>query len=237
MATPARAPFLVNRVREAWPHLRAALLSLHCLAVALAAIPSVTRTNPIVVSDPQFASEVHPWAELLGASDEVFASHAERFRRDWIGVHDHLVEPFERYLALLGAQQPWGMFSSPNRSPSRFVLEVGTLPDALADGAAAQEQWHFLSGLPPGAWRGSFFKSERTRSFINQITRHGLWSLADPFCLYVTREAYRDDPRWEQARCTFESAPASPLPWQVSGVAAPRPGPHVDYRRVVKRDR
>ena len=28
-----------------------------------------------------------------------------------------------------------------------------------------------------------------------------------------------------------------PLPWQVSGVAAPRSGPHVDYRRVVKRDR
>ncbi|HEV3191231.1 MAG TPA: hypothetical protein VGY54_12070 [Polyangiaceae bacterium] len=227
---------LVHRVGEAWPQLRAALLSAHCLAIALAAIPLMSRTHAIAVSDPQFASEVHPWAELLGVSDEMFASRAERLRADWIEVRDCLIGPFERYLTLLGAQQPWGMFSSPNRSPSRFVLEVWDPRDAPTEDVVSQDDWRFLSGLPPGAWRPSFFESERTRTVVNKIARNDLWSLADQFCLYVAREAFQDNRTWEQARCTFVSEPASPPPWRARAVAVPTPGPHVDYRRVVKRD-
>jgi hypothetical protein len=227
---------LLHRVREAWPHLRAALLSVHCLAVVLAAIPSMSGTHPIAISDPQFASEVHPWAKLFGVSDEAFAGDAERLRTKWIEVHDRLTRPFDYYLALLGAQQPWGMFSSPNRSPSRFVLDVGEPRDATASEAVLQDHWRFLSGLPPGAWRASFFESERTRSVLNKITRNELWSLADEFCLYVAREAFQDGRTGEPARCTFVSQPASPPPWRASADAAPRPAPHVDYRRVVKHD-
>ena len=207
------------------------------MAVVLAAIPSMSSTHPIAVTDPQFASEMHPWAKFLGVSDEAFAGDAERLRTDWIEVHDRLIGPFERYLALLGAQQPWGMFSSPNRSPSRFMLEVWPSPKAPTNEAASQDQWRFLSGLPPGGWRGSFFESERTRSVLNKITRYNLWSLADPFCLYVARKAFRDDRMVERARCTFVSEPASSPPWRTATEAIPRPGPHVDYRRVVERDR
>ena len=225
------------RVREAWPRLRAALLPVHCLAIALAAIPSMSRTRPIAATDPQFASELHPWARLFGVSDEVFARDAERLRANWIEVHDRLIGPFERYLALLGAQQPWGMFSSPNRSPSRFLLEVWEPRAAPTNEAVSQDDWRSLSGLPAGAWRASFFESERTRSLLNNIARNDLWSLADQFCLYVAREAFQEDPSAEQARCTFVSEPASPPPWRARAVAVSTLVPHVDYLRVVKRDR
>jgi hypothetical protein len=218
-----------DRFRAAWPHLRAGFVTLHCLAVALAAIPSMSGTHPIDVRDSQYAAEVHPWARLLRVSDEAFARTAENLRADWIATHDRWVGPFEQYLALLGTQQPWDMFSTTNRTSARFSVEAS--PGRGPEPAAAD--WRLVSGLPAGDWRRPFFESDRTRSFINHVIRRGLWSSGDELCLYLARELLREDSRWQEVRCTFRSEPSPSPPWQVGTRSDAKP--RIDHTFVTKR--
>jgi hypothetical protein len=208
------------------------LVALHCLAVALAAIPSMADTRPLSVDDPQFAAEVHPWARLLGVSDETFAKRAESARTSWIATRGRVIAPIDEYLGLVGAEQPWDMFSTPNRTSARFSLEVRPLVGSAGNDSEAG--WQFLSGLPAGPWRRSFFESERTRTVLNIISRHRIWSLADELCLRLARDALRENDQWREARCVFTSEP-SPS-WRVDAPRSAAGGPRVDYSRVVQRE-
>jgi hypothetical protein len=115
---------LVHRIRHAWPSLRAGLVTVHCLAVAVAAVPRLTQMRPLLASDPQTAFEIHPWAQLFGVSDETFGREAEALRSGWANAQQRATAPFDAYLSFFGAHQPWGMFACPNRSPTRFSVEV-----------------------------------------------------------------------------------------------------------------
>jgi hypothetical protein len=151
-------------------------------------------------------------------TDDAFAQRAAAARREWGDARTFVVGPFERYLAALGANQPWSMFSTPNRTPTRFVVE------ASRDGA-----WFFVSGVPSGAWRASFFDSERVRSFLNAVARDRAWSLADDFCDRIAQDALRANTEWTRMRCTFTSAPSAS--WRAPSVSEP----HVDWQREVAR--
>jgi hypothetical protein len=209
-------------MRASWPHVRAAVVSLHCAAIAIVAAPAPPSTSHVLqVGEPGFASEVHPWARLFRMSDEAFAVDAERARVRWVETRARWVAPFERYLDLVGAREPWSMFSSPNRTPSRFLLEVR---------GARNDDWLFLSGVPAGQWRRSFFESERVRSFINTAGRRRDTTTADALCERLARDALRERPNSVEVRCSFVSVP-SPS-WRSAGVAASR----VDWSRVVGRE-
>lgn len=220
---PRRRPAM--DLRAAWPHLRAALVTLHCAAIALVAIPSPSPSVHVLrVNEPGFATEVHPWAQLFGVSDVAFADGAERARARWVETRARWLAPLERYLAWVGAPQAWSMFSSPNRSPSHFVVEVRSASDA-------EDDWHYLSGLPAGPWRRSFFESERVRSLVNVAGRAHDARLADDLCFHVARLALREHGDWDKARCRLVSTP-SPS-WRTPERGALR----VAWSRVVDRDR
>lgn len=212
-------------LRAAWPHVRAALVTLHCAAVAIVAIPSPSPSVHVLrVDEPGFATEVHPWARLFGVSDEAFSDRADRVRARWVETRARWLAPVERYLAWVGASQAWSMFSSPNRSPAHFVVEVRAASDA-------EGEWRFLSGLPAGPWRRSLFESERVRSLVNVAGRARDARLADALCVHVAREALREQRDWDEVRCRLVSTP-SPS-WRTSERGAPR----VEWSRVVDRDR
>ena len=220
-------PGWVRRLAPTWPRVRATLVTLHCAAIALAAVPAPTpSTHVITPDDPSFPAEVHPWAKLFGMSDAAFARRAEAARSWWADRHAWLASPFERYLALIGARQPWSLFSSPNRWPARFELDLRTVRTADDDG------WRLLSGLPPGSWRRSFFESERVRSLLNGIVRSGRWQDAEDLCVYVARRALDEHRAAAQARCLFV-ATATPS-WRVA--ASEGPARRVIYSRVIDRD-
>jgi hypothetical protein len=244
------ARLLAARARARWPEARAVLVTLHCAAVALAAIPSMEYTRPWTVDDPHFAAEVHPWASLFGASDEAFARTAERGRRTWIAIHGRVIAPIDVYLDAVGAPQPWDMFSTPNRTSAWFSVDVQPRPGSQLElpvgrGAAANESvrpddaqaggsgWQFLSGLPSGSWRRAFFESERTRSFLNRVDHHEDWALAEMLCRYLGRDAFEEDERLARVRCTFTSQP-SPT-WRAASPAGTGSGPRIDHSFVVER--
>jgi hypothetical protein len=180
------------------------------------AFPAPTGTGRVLSPDhPSFATEVRPWARLFRMSDEEFARRAISVREGWVSGRARVVAPLERYLSLLGAQQPWSMFSTPNRFPKNFVVEVRT----------AGGEWQFLSGLPSGAWRRSFFENERTRSWLNQIGAQELTPLFDSFCELVAGEALRDA-KWQAARCRLQRAHA--IDWR-----HPEPAPVEDLMEKV----
>ncbi len=216
--------------RNAWPDVRAVLVTLHCLAVALVACPGPSASSRLIgPDDPRFASEVHPWAKLLGVSDETFAKRAEEVRSRWLLTRALVVTPFERYLSAVGALQPWSLFSAPNRAPARFTLEVRS----GGQRSSSQDAWNFLSGLPAGPWRRAFFESERVRSVLNDIGRSQRWADADAFCDYIGHEALREAADRAEARCQFVAVPTPSWRPEVSEHAAAR----VLYSRVVERGR
>ncbi len=184
--------------------MRAALVALHCVAIALVAAPAPSASSRVVdVSDPRFAAEVHPWATLVGLSDREFARRAERVRASWVDLRGSVVAPFERYLDVAGARQPWSLFSAPNASPVCLVLDTRPAPSP-----GGEAGWRFLSGLPPGEWRRGLFDSERMRSWLNTVARSGRWDEAGSICDYLGREALREDGQWAQVRCRFVSTPS-----------------------------
>ena len=222
-----------HRLRAAWPNVRAAIVTFHCLAVGLVAIAQTVGDLPISVDNPRFATEAHPWAALLGMPDDSFARRAEAIRLGWISARERTAGPLERYLAIVGAEQPWNMFCLPSRTPPRFALEVSTL---VAGEPVPDGEWHLLSGLPAQDWRRAFFESERTRSVLNNIESAHQWSDADDFCRYLGREALREDPARARARCTFALAPAPRPPWEVGTFSKDRLTPRLEYTRVVDRE-
>jgi hypothetical protein len=234
MPPSMQARSLAARLRPFWPQARAVLVTFHCLAIALAAIPTMTDSHPLSAGDPQFATQVHPFARLFGVSDETFASHAESARTSWIAIHGRLIVPLERYLDLVGAQQPWDMFSLPILTPARFSLEVRPRTEFAVNDS--ENGWQFLSGLPAGSWRRPFFEAERTRSLLNHIGRRGVWALADELCLRLARDALREDDRWAEARCVFASQPSPSPPWSLGTPTGANRWPRVDYIRVVQRE-
>jgi hypothetical protein len=215
-----------SAIATAWPHIRAALVAFHCVAVALVAAPAPSESASVLApDDPRFASELHPWAKLLDLSDEAFATRLEHVRARWVEGRRDLLAPFTAYLELVGARQPWNMFAAPNRTPSRFTFEVRDV--RRADPEAG---WIFLAGLPSGSWRRSFFESERSRSFLNNVARSGAWSLADDLCAWLAGRAFDEGP-WREARCSFVSAEAPS--WRVG--APPSARSTMDHSLVVDR--
>ena len=182
-----------------WPHFRAALVTLHCLAVALVALPAPSGSSRLIaVDDPRFASEVHPWARLFGVSDQAFADKAAAVRTAWVETRGRVVQPFERYLSLVGAEQHWHMFSTPRRAPPRFAVEARD----------TGREWQWIAGVPSGRWRPSLFGNERTRSLINNLEHHGHWPLAELLCARLSARLVADEPVWREARCRVVVAPS-----------------------------
>jgi hypothetical protein len=176
--------------------IRAALITLHIVLVVLVAIPAPSPAGVnLAGTDPGFMAHVRPWARLFHADEQRFADWAVATGRSWVAWRLWLLSPAMKYLELVGGGQEWHMFSSPNRMPSRFVLDAR--PVALADDF---EGWQWLSGLPAGSWRPELFRSERMRSLINAVARYDGGPLSESLCLHFAAELSKE---WAQVRCRF----------------------------------
>jgi hypothetical protein len=190
---------ILARMPARWPQVRAVLVTLHIVAVALVALPAPSGSSRLIsVDDPRFASEVHPWARLFHLSDEEFAGKAAAVRGAWVAARARVVHPFEEYLSLVGAQQPWHMFSTPQRVPVRLLIEA----------RAGDGEWQWISGVPAGRWRPSLFRNERMRSLVNNVQHNGYWPLAERLCERLSADLFADEPAWREARCRVVAAPS-----------------------------
>jgi hypothetical protein len=178
---------------RSWPQLRAALVTFHVVALVLVNVPAPTG-SPLALTghDASAGEELATWARVLHVPPAELARELLTIRAAWLSSRARILGPFDAYQRLVGAQQPWQMFSAPNRAPARLVIEV------MSAGGLA---WSFVGGLPLGDWRPLLFNSERLRSFTNATAREADHAQLDALCDALGRLALADHAGATQARC------------------------------------
>ena len=169
-----------------WPHLRAALILLHVVAVLALAIPSVRAgLDRRSWSDPTVQDELRGWADRFGMEPKDFEEKAWRIAQAWSGIHETITAPFEPYRAYVGVRQPWVMFVAPQRYPARIEIEI-------QEGNAWRTIYRERSS--EHEWNRTLFDHDRMRS---AFFRFG-WDRYAPnyreFAEWVAKEAARDFP-------------------------------------------
>jgi hypothetical protein len=114
-----------------WPPVRAALVTLHLVAVTLLAIPAPPEAalSPEIWRDAQVHDEVSTWADRLsGWGLAVTPTELEEFLRaasqEYLPARNALVAPFEPYYTYCHAYQSWQMFCAPDRAPTRLHVDI-----------------------------------------------------------------------------------------------------------------
>ena len=122
--------------RRLWPHVRAALVLLHLVAVVALAIPSLRAgLDRGSWADPTVQDEFRAGLRDSKWSRRRSRSRRGRFAQRWSRLHEAMTAPFEPYRTYLGVRQPWVMFVAPHRYPARLeieILEAGELAHDLS---------------------------------------------------------------------------------------------------------
>lgn len=122
----ARLSSWQNSARYA--RLRAALLLVHFLVVAIVAIPAPTaRVNARTWEKPTMRLELERWTRQLNrlgveTTRQELAQRITRWSGNWRAARRTLTAPLRSYLRALGTPQSWYMFTGADRVPQRFAL-------------------------------------------------------------------------------------------------------------------
>jgi hypothetical protein len=200
-----------------WPPLRAALVSLHLLAVTLVAFPAPPgfTLNRSTWRDPAVQAELASWTERLGGLGvETNPAELEDFlleaTRKYLGVRDALVDPFGPYYSYCGTYQSWQMFSAPDRTPSRLHVDV-------EEGG----RWRTVTVErdPEHPWLDGWLSHHRLRPAVFTFGR-GAGDYRT-FAEWLAEQAKRDFPHATRVRVRYYQA-RTPTPEEMR--AGSRPG-------------
>lgn len=214
----AIVPRVTARARwsAAWPHLRAALVAFHLLAIVLSAIPApaggMNRKN---WADPTVQGEFEAWGRRLGIDADRLEDALWSLARTWMGFRELYLTPVRPYLELTGTDQPWRMFVAPHRYPARYQVQV-----RAADAGADDWETVFEERSPTAQWRASFFAQERVRSALFRYSWPEYSHDARRFCDHLGRRLFEERPGAEWVRCRYWKA-KSPSPEEARRGAMP----------------
>lgn len=113
-----------------WPHVRAALITFHVVAVLMMAFPAPAGVmSKKAWAEPAVQDEIRLFADRIsGFGTEVTPEELESFlwdfSKDFLDVRKTVLKPVKPYGEYLGARQGWRMFSAPHRYPSRLVVDI-----------------------------------------------------------------------------------------------------------------
>lgn len=204
--------------RPWWPHVRAALVAAHVLAVGVAALPAPEGgMNRAAWADPTVQAELDAWAgrlRSLGLPVERAAleDHLWVVGRTWTQARAALLRPLRPYYRGAGTNQSWRMFVAPHRFPARLVLSV------REDGA-----WRdvYVERDPQRRWMGRQLDHDRFRSAIFRYSWPGYGRAWAELGQWLALRAARDFPRASHLRLRF-ARQRSPSPAEVrAGVEPP----------------
>lgn len=210
-----RLPAPLERVRPWWPHLRAALVSFHLIAIVLSAIPApaggMNRRN---WKDATVQGELKDWGRRLGVDPATLEDSLYAFAKGYMHVRDLWLYPVEPYLDITGTDQPWRMFVAPHRHPARYRVEAQT-------NAESEFELLFEERSPDARWHADLFEQERTRSVLFRYAWPEYSSDSRQFCSWVATKVFEERPDVASVRCRYWKAP-SPSPEEArSGVELP----------------
>jgi hypothetical protein len=190
-----------------WPQVRAALISLHLVAVSLLAFPAppAHAVDPAAWQNPRVQEELHAWAERFQAAgidvspaeleESAFAA-ACRF----LQIRDALVWPFQPYYEYCGTYQSWRMFTGPEHAPTRLQVDI-------------QEygQWRtvHVERDPERTWLDGWLSHHRMRPAVESFAMSE--SAFEPFAAWIAESAERDFPEARRVRVRYWKQP-TPTP-------------------------
>ena len=146
-----------------WPHVRAALVSLHLLAIVIMATPSLGGAmSRKAWQQETVQSEFSAWSgRLNGLGFDTTPAGLEDWAwgvaTKWTEIRKSLNEPLSPYHEYVGVRQRWRMFAAPHRVPARLEIEM-----------QKGGQWHkvYVQGSDRYNWRSHQLAHERMRAAI-----------------------------------------------------------------------
>lgn len=188
--------------RPAWrrkygPHLRAAFVAFHVLAMAAFALPGATRLNKRSAwRVPNTRHDVAQWAgRLRGLGVDTDAERLEedlyRANRRWTRTRAWIHAPFRPYYDLGGVRQGWAMFSSPMRYPGWLHVDVDR-----------GQGWEtiYVSRSETETWSRGRFDNNRVRKLVGRFSRRKDTKMFRQLAEWVAREVAREDERVQRVR-------------------------------------
>ncbi|MEM9695973.1 MAG: hypothetical protein AAGA56_25745, partial [Myxococcota bacterium] len=116
-----------------WPHLRAALIALHVVAIIVLSFPGSGKLDQRWRwKQPRAQHEIKAWGQkfrdwgLFEGSDPEFEEALWALAQRYVHTRNAIVAPFQPYGTYAGANQGWGMFKAPARTPHSLSLSVVT---------------------------------------------------------------------------------------------------------------
>lgn len=192
-----------------WPHLRAAFISFHLLAILLDASPDPSvGMNRSAWKDPTVRREFDSWAKMLGVEEPVFEDFLWNTAVKTVAVRKVVMTPFTPYLRFTGTQQAWQMFVAPHRYPTRLQLQVHPNGESLKE-----EVWQtvFEERSSTFTWHEERFGSERLRASIFRWGWPNYQEAWHRACKIFASELLAEHPEADMARCRFRKV-ESPSP-------------------------
>jgi hypothetical protein len=141
-----------------WPHLRAALVTAHIVAIFACAFPSPSGgMNRSSWRDPTVQAEIAAWGERLSVPPDVLEEHLWSLATAFMGLRKKALAPFQPYYHHAGTWQAWHMFVAPHRNPARLHIDIDR------DGT-----WEtvYISRDPQLRWRAELFDHSRGRAAL-----------------------------------------------------------------------
>jgi hypothetical protein len=202
-----------------WPHLRAALVALHLLAISLMAMPApgggMNRKN---WEDPTVQDEFTAWTARFNAvgvhiTSRQLQDRAYTFSSKFMWVRDRALKPFNPYYTYCGTWQSWRMFVAPHRYPAKMFVDIRS--DGEFQTVYEERSW-------TARWRGYQLDHDRFRSLIFRFSWPTYKKMYTEFVDWLAIEAAHDFPDGKELRVRFAKR-RSPTPEEVRSHDQPTP--------------
>lgn len=187
-------------LRGAWPHVRAALIVVHLVAITLMALPAPGGgMNRKAWKDPTVQAELTAWATRLsgwGLTIETgeLEDHLWDFSTVFMSVRTKALAPFRPYYRTVGTSQSWRMFVAPHRYPSRLEVAV-----------EREGSWQtiYVARSPDKDWRHHQLDNDRIRSIVFRYGWKQYRSSYNRFARWLSDRAFEDFPDVTRVRVRF----------------------------------
>lgn len=184
-------------MKAVWPHIRAALVALHVIAIVLMASPDpgsgMRRSS---WRDPTVKAEFNAWTGRMNAlgwavTEPELEDHLWDFAVRWQEARDHVVGPFDEYGRYMGTGQAWRMFVAPHRFPTRLHIDIeenGVWRPLYEERSAEYD------------WRGRYLDHDRFRSAIFRFGWSQFRVTYEQFADWIAVQAAADFPKASRVR-------------------------------------
>ncbi|MCP4804306.1 MAG: hypothetical protein GY884_03075 [Proteobacteria bacterium] len=187
-------------LKSAWPHLRAAFVLFHVVALFLMAIPAPGGgMSKSAWADPTVQGEFQAWTERLNdmGADITVEELEDRLwslATVYMEKRKTVLDPIAPYYRYTGTTQSWRMFVAPHRYPARLHIEV-------EEGGTWREVYVMRS--EEHAWRAEQLDNDRMRAAIFRMSWRPYRRIWVTFTEWAADRAAEDFPEATRIRLRF----------------------------------